>query len=762
MAGIEIANAYVALTTKMPGVQKDIEQAVGGPEVQKSTEKVGKSLGAKLTGAMGGVVKTGATAIGAVAAGLAGTAIAKGLGRLGAIENATAKLKGLGNEGDSVKEIMKNALASVKGTAFGLGDAATTAAQLVAAQIKPGKQLEGVLKSVANSASAAGVGLDEMGSIYGKVASLGKAQNDVLSQVADRGLPIYQELANKFGTTTEQVFKMATASKIGFADFEEAMTAAAGTVAKEMGTTLEGSMDNFGSALGRIGAGVMGGAFPLIAPLLQAITAAMGPIEAKAAQLGESLGKLLTPKVEALAGKLNAFAESGGKTKTNFSGMSGVLGPLVGAFAALAAGGLAGLIAQIPVVGALAGPLAALASPIGVIVGAIGGLIAVSQPLRDALGEIGGLFRLAFEDAGAKLQPVISQLVEVLSQLAQMAGAVLAQALLELAPLILPLISMFAQFAADVLPLLIPVILQVAAVVWNLIQALLPAAGAILEALMPAIQELLPAVVRLIEGLLPLLDAVLVPLIGLITTLLPVILPLVDVFLELLPPIMSLLSPLLELIGVILPPLTVLLSVLANIISGGLQVAFAILIPLIEALVGTISNLLMPIIEMLQGYWQGLIDFLTGVFTGDWEKAWDGIVQIFTSIWDGIVGIAKGVLNNVIEIINGMIGGINNVSGLLSGITGGAISLEIPKIPKLAAGAIVPAQPGGILANIGEGRHDEVVLPLNDRFYDSLGGRQEAPRREGDQITVYAPEGMSATGFAKAFAAENEWRGRGE
>ncbi|NKR80219.1 hypothetical protein GS491_23835 [Rhodococcus hoagii] len=74
---------------------------------------------------------------GAAAAGVLAASITKGRGRLTAIEQAQAKLSGLGNSTQSVGKIMDNALASVKGTAFGLGDAATVAASAVAAGIKP-------------------------------------------------------------------------------------------------------------------------------------------------------------------------------------------------------------------------------------------------------------------------------------------------------------------------------------------------------------------------------------------------------------------------------------------------------------------------------------------------------------------------------------------------------------------------------------------------------------------------------------------------
>ncbi len=53
-----------------------------------------------------------------------------------------------------------------------------------------------------------------MGAIYNKVASTGKAQNDVLAQVANRTAPIYQALAKQFGVTADEV-KMASDGKVG-------------------------------------------------------------------------------------------------------------------------------------------------------------------------------------------------------------------------------------------------------------------------------------------------------------------------------------------------------------------------------------------------------------------------------------------------------------------------------------------------------------------------------------------------------------------
>ncbi|AAT88389.1 hypothetical protein ATY41_10680 [Leifsonia xyli subsp. xyli] len=298
----EAAVAEVTIIPVSKGAQGQIEQQLGGDVVG---QKVGARMGASLISSLGSILKgTGAAAVTTAATGI-GVALTSGFARLNNIDVARAKLTGLGNDATTVDGIMANALASVKGTAFGLGDAATVEAGAVEAGIKPGQQLEGVLKSVANSAAASGSSLSDMGSIFNKVASTGKAQNDVLQQVADRGIPIYSALASQLGTTADAVFDMASKGQIGFDQFQSAITAASGTVAQEMGKTVPGALDNFQASLSRIGAGALSGIFPQLAPLIIGITNAMGPLEGMAAKLGDTIGARLAPAFESVAAFLN-------------------------------------------------------------------------------------------------------------------------------------------------------------------------------------------------------------------------------------------------------------------------------------------------------------------------------------------------------------------------------------------------------------------------------------------------------------------------
>lgn len=114
----------------------------------------------------------------------------------------------------------------------------------------------------------------------------------------------------------------------------------------------------------------------------------------------------------------------------------------------------------------------------------------------------------------------------------------------------------------------------------------------------------------------------------------------------------------------------------------------------------------------------GFIDFVTGVFTGNWEQAWNGVVNIFGGIFDGIVAMAKAPLNLLIGLINGMIGGLNNIK-LPKWVPGiGGKGIDIPQIPYLATGGhlingqAIVGEAGPELLTAKNGK--TTVTPLSD------------------------------------------------
>lgn len=318
----EVASAYVSLLPTTAGWGKKVDQQVG-PEL----DKAGKSTGSKLSGTITSVLrkgmKTGGLAVGAVLA----TALFKGFSRLSAIDEAKAKLAGLGNSAKTVDEIMKNALASVKGTAFGLGDAATVAASAVASGVKPGKDLTRNLKLVADAATIAGIPLNEMGTIFNKVAATGKIQGEVIQQLGERGIPILQLLGKELGKTPAQVSKLASQGKIDFKTFQNAMEGGLGGAALKSGNTFKGALANMGAALGRFGAALLTGVFPIAKQVFGSITGFLDSMTAKVGPVADSLSARLPAAFAAISSALGGI---------NFGAIGAKLAPLVGAFQSFA------------------------------------------------------------------------------------------------------------------------------------------------------------------------------------------------------------------------------------------------------------------------------------------------------------------------------------------------------------------------------------------------------------------------------------------
>lgn len=321
------------------------------------------------------------------------------------------------------------------------------------------------------------------------------------------------------------------------------------------------------------------------------------------------------------------------------------------------------------------------------------------------------------------LKPVLPQIVDLLVELGTVLAGNVATTFELLAPVLLTVVEMLVQLAAQVIPVLLPII-----------TTLFQAFGGIGEALIPVVQMILPVLMELFNALMP------------------TVMMLIEAIAPLIASVLQLVAPLMELVMAILPPLLGLFLGLVDFIMPVVEALIAFLIPVIMATVDAIVEFLTPVIESITEILAGVMDFIVGVFTGDWEKAWDGIVQIFEGIWSGIEAIVIGVVNFIIDMINGVIAGINEISGGISDLTGGAINLDIPSIPRLAQGGIVSARPGGIIANIGEGRHDEAVVPLDEKFYSALSGRGEV------SVNVYPSQPMDehlvgrATADALAFA----------
>ena len=148
---MSLGTGFIDIRPDLKGFGTELYAGMRGVDAKRS----GHSLGGRIAGATGVALKTGVKVAGGIAAGALSTALFSGFKRLNDIEEARKKLEGLGHSAKSVDSIMKSALASVKGTAFGWVTR-RIAASTVAAGVKPGKELTYTLKNVADAAAIGG------------------------------------------------------------------------------------------------------------------------------------------------------------------------------------------------------------------------------------------------------------------------------------------------------------------------------------------------------------------------------------------------------------------------------------------------------------------------------------------------------------------------------------------------------------------------------------------------------------------------------
>lgn len=275
-------------------------------EVSAQAEQTGSSIGDKLMSGLktmgkGALLGVGAKAGTAIMSGV-NTAMSKGFDRLQSVEQAEKMLEGLGHSASTVDTIMDNAMSSVKGTAYGFGEAASMAATFVGAGVKEGDDLTRVLKLVGDTAAITGSDFQEMGSIWTKIASNQKLSTEEMNQLMDRGLGLLPKLQEKYNVTAEEARKMVSEGKISFEDFASVMEGTVGGAAQKMGETFKGSLSNMQASLGRFGA-------KLLEPIFKNAPAVFSAVGTAVDDLGKKLDPVITQVSEWLAPKMQHLAE---------------------------------------------------------------------------------------------------------------------------------------------------------------------------------------------------------------------------------------------------------------------------------------------------------------------------------------------------------------------------------------------------------------------------------------------------------------------
>lgn len=406
-----------------------------------------KSAAAAAGRAIGTAIKGGALVAGIAITGLLTKAFVGGFSRLSSIENAEAKMRGLGFAAKDIQAAMDGASEAVDGTAFSLDEMASAASVAMAAGVKPGKQLNGYMATLKNAAAAANVPLGEMGQILNKTVTAGRAYTMEINQIGDRGLPIWSKLQEAYGVTAEEMRKMVSEGKVDSETFLQIMDEMTGSVADAMGNTTTAKIKNFGTALSKLGADVLQGVYPVVGPLFDALKAGAQMMQAVLKPAFDQLGESVSPVSERLQGFVDKWAE----IKEQIAG-----------------GGdpLALISAEWPKFGAVLEKIRDGVLKLPDVFERLGGIFetvsGVVGPLAEKLGPV---LADAMTELMEALEPVLPALGEALLTAVTELGPPLVELLDALLPLVPPLVDLVAALAPlvatlveELLPFVTPII----------------------------------------------------------------------------------------------------------------------------------------------------------------------------------------------------------------------------------------------------------------------------------------------------------------
>lgn len=180
--------------------------------IQKSFSRLNTSLAPLLQRA---------SRAGVIIAALAGAA-STGIGfKLAAdLEKTSVSFETLIGDAQRANQVLKDLQQFAASTPFQFTDL-IDASQVLLTSVEADK-LVGTLQQLGDVAAGTGSRLSEIAQIYAKTASTGRVTLETVNQLAERGVPIYDELSTQLGVTRAELLDLVSTGAIGFSNIETA------------------------------------------------------------------------------------------------------------------------------------------------------------------------------------------------------------------------------------------------------------------------------------------------------------------------------------------------------------------------------------------------------------------------------------------------------------------------------------------------------------------------------------------------------------
>lgn len=692
-AGVAIKNSLGAVATGSLNALRTTATRTWD-SIKSGAAAAARTAGQALKVGLGGAAKvTG----GLIVAGI-GTALAKGFKRLNDLNQAQARLEGIGISAKKAASVMKSVDTAVTGTAFGMGEAAQAAALLASSGVKSGQQMDSAMQAVVASAAGAGTSLDEISPIFQKIAASGKLSRVELSQLMVRGVNASGALQKSLGKNADEIKKMVSSGQIDFDTFTKAINSDLGLLAASMGGTLSGMSRNVLSAFGRVGAAVE-------KPIFEGLLVAMPSVLDFVKRLTKAIQKFMAPFEDRLKPAAEAVAKVLDGINFDAGGIGrfvSALGPLI-PLLGLAAGAMGPMLTSIPLLGPM---FNGLTGPVGLAAGALAafalidpstmleGFNNLAAGLPGIIGQVGAMLTNVLPGMISNLIGNIPVLIAGLSTVLTTAlSAIVAQLPALLGGIATALVDSISS-AASALPAAVNTITtqfsalipQIAQTLITLAPVLIQAASDAIMGLASALPSLLQSVFGLIVNLAPQLLAqgmlLFDSLVQALITIAPqLIQQLVQVGLQLVQQLVTMLPQLLQM-GIQL--FTQLVQGVAQAIPQIIAAVVELLPQLIQTLVAMIPELLNTGITMLLSLVEAVGQAIPDIISALMEM----LPQIIESLASMIPTLISAAIELFVSLATGLVQALPEIISTLLGMLPQLITTLVGMIPTLIEAAI--------------------------------------------------------------------------
>lgn len=584
---IEIASAYVSLTTRMPGVKKDVEASLG--EAEDASAGAGARSGAKFGAAL--------------AAGIAAAAVV--------VTAAVAGLYAAGANLDDARDTVRVFTTETGASLEGLNASVNTIARETPAALD---SIAGVVSTLHQRLGLTGTDLETVAQQYLEAGRLFGEQVDV--QATTGLFNVFKIGAADTSSALDLIFNAARVAGVGMNELSGALQKAA-PASDLLGLSFEETTGLF-ATLASTGIDVNQAASNLGKALINLARDGEQPTDAFKRIVGEiqALGEAgditgATLKTADLFGDRGAsnFAQALTAGRINMddlaASVTGVKDTILGVAAETSDAAESWTVFK-------NNALLAIEPVANAVFGLAGDGMAKIVEWAQANGPaIAGFF----SQLGAVFGPLIGQVLELWTQFSPL--SLIFQTLQPILP------SLLAAFMP-----LGPILAQVAELVGGLVAQVLPLVAALVAQLLPAILPLIGIFLDIASAILPIISALLPPLIDLLGVVLTPIISILSVVLQAL-------APIFDLVGAAVQIVSMVLQILAEIFSGVVKTIIALMKGDLSSIPGIWSGIWDKVVDIVRGAWGGVIDFA--------QSGVNGLIDLINGLIGGINDALAGV-----------------------------------------------------------------------------------------------------------------------